>query len=412
MTGEALRLLVGLDLRRLRSSIRHPAPRPIAGAAIPLLLAAGLLWAMGRVGRPAVVGAGDAVLLAMLVAGPIAYLAYGALFRAPDAPLLRRLGVAPRAVYAERAGRHLLQAAGVATLALVPFVAAGTPLGPPATVAVAAGLAAWGVGAACTAAAALAISRHTPGAGWGCLMAGIRDREMIGAAPLAYAPIPGFLAGALAGGAVGATSGWAALAVPPLALLAAGAGAAWYEAALPRFGPLALEMAFSPTADPRGGELRVGRGLARLLPRAVRAVQARDAVVVARRFPWAARMAWPVTVGGAFALGRWGTDPAFRTWVAGAVAMVLLAQAVAGIGVGRVEARGPRWVDRSVGAGRAARLAGRWAWGWGLSLWMTVPIALAWGWWTGAGHGWGWLLAGGATAGAGALASTLAAGGR
>lgn len=411
MTRDALRLLAGLDLHRLQSSIRHPAPGRIAGVAIPLVLAVALLWAVGRAGGPVVTDAEDAVLLAMLVAGPISYLAYGTLFRAPDAPLLRRLGVPPRAVYAERAARHLGQALGLAVLALIPFVAAGSPLGPPALAAVAAGLATWGVGAAFTAGAGLAMSHHAAGAGWGCLMAGIQDREVAGAAPLAYAPLPGFLAGIVAGGAVGA-NGWLLLAALPLAILSAMAGAARYEAALPRFGPLALEMAFSPTTDPRGGELRVGRGLARILPRAVRAVQARDAVVVARRFPWATRIAWPVAIGGSLALGRWGTDPAVRAWVAGAVAMVLLAQALAGIGLGRTEAGGPRWIDRSVGAGPAARLAGRWAWGWGLSLWMTIPIALAWGWWTGASHGWGWILAGGAVAGLGALASSLAAAAR
>lgn len=402
-----LELLLRLDLLRMRAAAGRPVPGAIAGIIVPLALTASLLWAIGRAGRPSVGGAEDAVLLAMLIAGPVSYLAYGTLFRGGDAALLRRLGVPARAIYAERAIRHLAQAVGLAMLGLIPFLAAGETLARPVAAAIAGMMAAWGAGSAVTARAGLAMARHRPGQGWGCLMAGIWDRDVAAAAPLAYAPVPGFAAGIVAGGLAGHDARWL-FAVVPFSMLSAAAGAAWYERALPRFGAQALEMAFSPSADARGGELRVGRGIARVLPRTIRTVQARDSVVVARRFPWATRIAWPVAIGGALALARWGDDPVTRAWVAGAVCLVLLVQALAGVGLGRAEAGRSRWIDRSLGIGPASRLAGRWVWGWGLSLWTTLPIALAWTWWSGEAHGWAWLLTGGGVAGVAAVASALA----
>lgn len=411
MTGEALRLLVRLDGMRLRGSAKSPSLGRTAGWLIPLGLAVALLWAVGRAGSLSIGGAEDAVLLGMLVAGPVSYLAYGTLFRSADAPFLRRLGVPPRALYAERAGRHLVQAMGIGLLGVVPFAAAGSTVLPAAAAGLAAALGAWGAGALATAGAGLAMARKRPGDGWGWAMAGIRDREVAAAAPLAYAPVPGFLAGVLAAGAAGHDARWL-LVMAPAAVALAVAGADRYERALPRFGARALELAFSPATDARSGELRVGRGIAAALPRRARVAQARDAVVVGRRFPWAVRMAWPVAIGGFLALARWGEDPTTRAWVVGGVLLVLLAQALASVGLGRAEAAGSRWLDRSVGIGRGARFAGRWAWGWGLSLWMTVPVALAWAWWSGIGGAWGWPLAGGVIAGVGALGSVMAAGWR
>lgn len=411
MTGEGLRILIRLDGLRLRGMARSPSPGRLAGALIPVALAVGLLWAIGRAGTAAVRGVEDAVLLGMLIAGPVSYLAYATLFRSADAPLLRRLGVASRAVYAERALRHLGQALGIGSLAVVPFAAAGTAVLPVLAVGVAASVGAWGAGTLGTTAAGLAMARHRPGERWGCLMAGIRDRDVAAAAPLAYAPLPAFLTGIAAAAVAGHDARWL-LAIIPGAVALAFAGAGPYARAIPRFGALALEMSFSPAADARSGELRVGRGIAAVLPRPARVAQARDAVVSGRRFPWAARVAWPVAIGGFFALARWGEHPATRAWVIGGVLLVLLVQALASVGLGRAEAAGIRWIDRSLGIGQAARFAGRWAWGWGLSLWMTVPVALAWTWWSGAAHGWAWLLAGGAVAGIGALASSMAAGWR
>lgn len=406
-----LRLLIGLDLMRLGNLVRYPAAGPIAGVALPLGLAVALFWSVGRAGDPAVLDSDGALLLALLVAGPISLLSYGALFRAGDEPFIRRLGLSARAVYAERSIRHLLQAIGIGILALVPFVAAGAPLRPAVTVIAAAGLAAWGAGAAAAAGAALTLARRPAGGGWGCLMAGIQDREVAAAAPLVYAPLPAFLAGAVAGAAAGMRPEWL-LIVAVGAALCAGLGARWYELALPEFAPRALELAFVPVSTHGVGEFAPRRGFARLMPRRVASAWARDAAIIGRRFPWAARVAWPVAIGGFFGLARWGESSATREWVVGAVLLALLVQAIASVRLGRVERHGRRWIDRSLGLGSPARFAARWAWGWGASLWITVPIGLAWSWWSGAGPGWMWLAAGGLVAGVAATSSILAAGWR
>ena len=404
-----LRLLLALDRLRLRGFFRYPSAGAVAGVALPLLMAVGLLWSIGRTGAATMADGDAAVLTAMLVSGPVAFLAYGALFRWADASFVRRLGFDPGANYRERSMRHLGQAVVIALLALIPFVSAGGTVAGAAVVTLTAALATWGIGCAMTARAALSMSRQSPGAGWGCLMAGIWDREVAEAAPLAYSPLPGFLAGTVAGAAAFANP-WT---IAVTALVAAGAGhagAAWYVRALPTFGPQALEMAFTPAPRGEGVRLPIGRGIGRLLPHRVAAAWTRDAVVAARRFPWATRVAWPVAIGGFFALARWGESPATRSAVMAMTLLALLAQALAGIALGAMEADGRRWIDRSAGIGRLARFAGRWGWGWGLSLWMTVPVALAWTWWTGAGAGWAFLAAGGVTAALAATASSIAAG--
>jgi hypothetical protein len=111
------------------------------------------------------------------------------------------------------------------------------------------------------------------------------------------------------------------------------------------------------------------------------------------------------------ALARWGRVPGTRAWVAAAVVGVWLAQAAAVVALGRLEAQGTRWLDRSVGIAPLQRILGRWAWGWGLALWLAVPLSFAWSWWA-AGAGWPWLLVAGATSGVAALASAAAAGWR
>lgn len=407
----SVKVLFGLDARRARGFLRYPSVGAAAGVVLPAALAVALLWSIGRASRPVLADADGALLLSMLVAGPLSYLAYGTLFRSGDGSLLRRLGIDSRAIYVERSARHLAECAGAGILALVPFAAAGSALAPAATVAAGSALGAWGAGLAATALAARSLARHSPGRGWGCLMAGIMDREVAAAAPLAYAPLPGFIAGTATGAAAYASGWWLAWAAA-FSGLAAVAGARWYAQAVPRFGPQALEMAYVPNRSGRLARLSVGRGVARLLPRRVAAAWARDAAIVSRRFPWAARVAWPVAIGGFLGLARWGDAPATRGWVVTATLLALLVQGLAGVGLGRVEARGRRWVDRSIGIGTAPRMAGRWAWGWGLSIWMTIPVALAWTWWSGAEGGWRWVLAGGAVAGVSAAASSLIAGWR
>jgi hypothetical protein len=170
-------------------------------------------------------------------------------------------------------------------------------------------------------------------------------------------------------------------------------------------------MSFEP--PPSGvGEMSVGRGAGRVLPRGAAAVWVRDSLMVNRRFAWAARIVWPVVILSFIGLARWGEDPATRGWVAAAASLALLAQAVAAIGLGRLERSGRRWVDRSLGLTWKWRLLGRWAWGFGASLWLTIPLGLSWSWWAGSGSGWGWVAAGAGTAAAGAIGSLTAAGWR
>jgi hypothetical protein len=238
------------------------------------------------------------------------------------------------------------------------------------------------------------------------------DRELAGAAPLVYAPLVPLLAGGVAG-ALAWGGGWIAVAALTAAALGvASAAGGWWAAALPRFAPQLLEMAFAPPPPAGVGELRVGRGLARLLPRPAAAVMARDATVAARRFPWATRIVWPVAIVSLALLARGGTDPGTRAWVGLAAVTVWILQVGAIVGLGRYERAGRRWLDRSLGISALQRLLGRWAWGWGAALWLAVPLALAWEWWAEAGPGWPWLLVGAGTAALGATASLVVAGWR
>jgi hypothetical protein len=122
----------------------------------------------------------------------------------------------------------------------------------------------------------------------------------------------------------------------------------------------------------------VGRGWAALLPRHAGAVRSRDAAVVARRYRWAVRAVWPVSIVASLVVLRAGDDPAVRGWAAAAAALVLALQAGALLALGRLERDGGRWVDRGVGIRLRDRLLGRWAAGFGLSLGVVVPLSLAW----------------------------------
>jgi hypothetical protein len=405
--------LFRLDARRVVAAIRHPAAGPVLAALLPLGLLAAILWAVGRRSGPSVPDAEAAVLLGLLVSGPVAFVVYGTLFRASDEPLLRRLGFAAGSIYAERVTRLLLLALGIAALAMIPFAAAGAPLGRPAAVALAAAVAAWGAGAAALTGAGRAVSAPAGGRP-GLLALGIWDAEVRAVAPLLYAPLIPFLAGTVAATVVGAAPGlgvWRLVAVVLAAVAGAAIGRGNHRRALPRFAPQALEMSFEP--PPSGvGEMSVGRGAGRVLPRGAAAVWVRDSLMVNRRFAWAARIVWPVVILSFIGLARWGEDPATRGWVAAAASLALLAQAVAAIGLGRLERSGRRWVDRSLGLTWKWRLLGRWAWGFGASLWLTIPLGLSWSWWAGSGSGWGWVAAGAGTAAAGAIGSLTAAGWR
>ena len=404
--------LLRLDASRLRSRVRRPSAGDAITVGLPALLVAGALWGGGVSLVPRLDSRSDGAALGMMLGAPLAFLSYGTLFRAADDPFLRRLGVHPRALYAERAGRLL--AAGLALVAVLAGVSlsAGRPLGSLLVVSVASVLAAWGSGAAASTLAARGMASRRPGQGWGCLTIGIWDSEVAAAAPLVYAPVVPLLVGGIAG-AVAWTGGAPALVGILLASLAlAWIGARWWEAAVPRFGPRLLEMAFEPPPPAGAGELRVGRGLARLLPHAAAVVWARDRVVSGRRFAWATRIVWPVAIVDLVLLARWGENERTRGWVAAAAVAVLLLQMAALVALGRYERGGRRWLDRSLGVTPVSRLLGRWAFGWGASLWLAIPLALAWHWWAGAGPGWPWLLVGAGTAAVGALASVTASGWR
>jgi hypothetical protein len=353
------------------------------------------------------------VNLGILLGAPIAFVAYGTLFRGGDEPFLRRLGVSAEALFRERALRLLAWGCGLAILAVVAYSGAGVAVGRVIAIAVPATAAAWGGALLAFSMASRAVTRGDPGKGWAYLTAGLRDSEMTAAAPLIYAPLLPLVAAPLAGGVIAGVAAPAiatALVVGASLAATALAGRAYVEA-LPRFGPRALEMSFAPRPSGDTDGLRVRRGLARLLPRRAGAAWARDGAVAGRRFAWASRVTWPVVIFSLVALARWGTQPAVQSWVAAAAGLVLVLQAAASIGLGRVERQASRWLDRAAGITPVQRFLGRWAWGWGVSLWMAVPLSLAWSWWA-AGPGWPWLLVGGGTSGMAALASGVAAGRR
>lgn len=404
--------LLNLDLRRLSARARRPSAGDAITLALPALLVGGALWSGRAAAVPDLATRGDAAALGMLLSGPVAFLSYGTLFRGSDDPFLRRLGVDPRALYTERAGRLLAAGLGIVLLLALYAATLGEPVGGLLAVSLASMLTAWGSGAAASTLAARAMARRVAGRGWGCLTLGMWDAELAANAPLVYAPLVPLLVGGGAGAAAWGGAWTAVLVAAAAALLLTRLGAGWWEQAIPRFGPQLLEMAFAPPPPAGSGELHVGRGLARLLPRGAAAVWARDAVVTGRRFAWATRIVWPVAIIGLALLARWGEDPSTRGWVAIAAVSVWILQVVALVGLGRYERGGRRWLDRSLGITPLQRLLGRWAFGWGASLWLAVPLALAWGWWTDAGPGWPWLLVGASTAAVGAVASTAAAGWR
>lgn len=413
MSGGATGVLLRADARRLAGIARYPTASFWVGLFLPALLLTIGVAAVGSVAGARISSTQDGVTFGVLVAGPVAFLAYPTLFRGSDDAFLRRLGVPPGALYRERALRLLGWAVAIAALVGCAHAASGVSVGRILRMAVPVVMASWGSAALSLAAAARAMAGRAHGSGWGCLTAGLRDREVAGAAPLVYAPVSPLVAGALAGGIMAGVEGpaWMAL------ISAAGVGAAVaaspvFAAALPRFAPQALEMSFAPHPSADGVELRARRGLARLLPRRAGAAWARDAAVAGRRFAWASRVVWPVVIFACVALARWGEHPGTRGWVVAATALVLVLQGAAAIGLGRMERAGSRWMDRSLGIALPHRFVGRWAWGWGLSLWLTVPLALAWSWWAGVGPGWVWVAVAAGTSGVAAAASMGAAGRR
>jgi hypothetical protein len=406
-----LKLLFRLDATRLTSLVRRPTASTLVAGAIPFIAVFGGLWIVGRTASGAAEGLATGATLGIFVSAGVAFLAYGVLFGGSDDGFLRRLGADSRALLVERALRLAAIAAVIIVGLLVPVVSAGAAVGPPAVVALGAGLAAIGVAVVAMVWSGRAtIERSATAFG-----AGIRqfDPGLARAGALVYAPLVPFLAGSALGFWFGSASPWALLLLAPLALFTAGVvlrAAEMFASIAPRLIPYTREISYSP--PPEGGEsFHVGRGLSALLPRRAAAVWVRDATVAGRRFTWAGRVTWPVGIVAIATLARWGEDPVTRLWVVVAVGAALVVQGAAIIGLGRLERSGTRWFDRAGGLRGWERFLGRWTWGWGLSLWLLVPTALAWYWWSGVSGAWLWPIAGAVSA-AIAVTASLAEGAR
>jgi hypothetical protein len=404
-----LSLLGWLDTKRLAGRLRRPAVATLT-VGLPLLVILGALWSLGATAQPALTGRSAAVTLAMLVSGTVSFLSYGILFGASDWRFLRLAGVDARAVIVERAVR--LTGAGVAVAAALalPYGIAGQPWGRPLVIGLVSAVVAAGIAVTAFAHAANMIA----GGGDSALGVGIRqwDPELARTAPLVYAPLVPFLLGTLHGGLAVGVEGHVLGVVAGLAVGGGGiySGSSVFAKAAPRFLPRAGEIAYTPPPGGTEGGLRIGRGVAILLPRRAAAVWARDAAVGGRRFPWALRLSWPVAMASVLALARWGSDEATRIWVVIAVGLALLAQGGAVVGMGLFERHGRRWLDRAAGIVWWERFVGRTAWAFGLSTWLLIPVTLAWSWWSGVPGAWAWPVAGVVLAATAAAAALMVSG--
>jgi hypothetical protein len=405
-------LLLRLEARRLADPFRHPRAGTWIGIALPAALGLAALWLGADSIRPDPRDGDGAIGLGLLIAAPIAFWAYPILFRPGDDALLRRLGIPARASYGLRAVRLAALSLLVVLLALVPFAATGTLGALPVAVALTAGLVGWGTSLSSLSGAAQRVALPGRGIELTSMMMG-PDPELVRAGPLVWAPLKPVIAGAIAARLVLVsalpTAAWVgvfALAAGALAML----GARRFERAAPRFSPRAAEMAYAPPPDAGDGELVIGRGLARVLPARAGAVRARDAAVVGRRFRWAGRVAWPVSIVCVLALLRAGERAEVQGWVAFAGAVVLGMQAMAVIGLGRMERGGRRWLDRAAGLGAGDRLLGRWSAAFGMALALVVPVGIVWGSIVPGSTGWLWPAAAAGSAAVASAASLAAAG--
>jgi hypothetical protein len=407
-----VRLLLALEARRRSDPLRHPRPGVWAAMAFVAAVVAGGLWLSADSVRPDATDGDGAVLLGALVSAALAFQSYPILFRPADDGFLRRLGISARGAYRIRALRLLALAAGILVLVSIPYLAAGAGLGPALAVAGTALAVAWGMSLLRLSGAAwrMVDPAGKPGP-WGRVLP--FPPELGPAAPMVFAPLWPLIAGAFAGRLVLMPGTWPAawLAAAVVAgFLMAAAGERAFARAAPRYAPRAGEMAYAPPPTAGASGLVIGRGIAAVLPRRAGAVRARDAAVVARRYRWAARAAWPVAIVASLAVLRAGDSPAVRGWAVAAAAVVLALQASAVLSLGRLERGGTRWLDRAAGIRPLDRLVGRWAAGFGLSLGVVVPLALAWLIVLPPPGAALWLAAGAATAAVAATASVALAG--
>ena len=405
----ALGLLLRLDARRLADSVRRPRAGVWLGFALPVALVVGGVWLGGAALRPDVDTGDGRILLGLLASAPVAFQAYPVLFRPEDDALLRRLGIPPGALFAQRALRLLLLSLAVAALFLLPFIRTREPLGTPLGILLAASLVTWAASLVTTSGAALGMADGRKSS-LGGLMG--PDAGLAAAASLVYAPLPPLVGGALAA-RVALGPG-----VPVRVAVIAALSALWvtlagrrFARALPRFAPLSGELAYAPPPTADASELVIGRGLPALLPRRAGAVRARDAVVVDRRFRWAGKLAAPVGIIASLVLLRAGADPEARRWVAAACIGLLVMQGAAVVALGRGERPRLRWIDRALGLRTIDRLIGRWAVGFGLAMGVVLPVAFVWSFTVTTSPAWPW-LAGAALGSLTAAAASLAAAGR
>jgi hypothetical protein len=406
-----LRLLVRHEAMRAAAELRRPRAGAWAAVALPIALVTAALIAAGSSALPDPAEPAGAIGLSFLAAAPVAFFGYWVLFRARDDSLLRRLGFAAASLYLLRAQRLVLLSSALVVLLVLPFALEGLPIGRPLSILAASAMAATGFALVSLAHAAALTARTDWRPGIFSGLMGL-DPELVKVGPIVYAPLAPLTASLLVGAWIGSVPGVAFDRLAIVAALSLGAaivGLPRFRAAIGRFAPRAQEMAFSPPPDVADTGLALDRGLARLLPIRPRAVLARDARVVERRFRWASSIVWPVAIVSGIALARWGDLPAVRSWVLGAGALTLVVQAIAVIGLGRVEAAGARWIDHAAGLRSFERWIGRSAYGLGLSLWLTIPLGPMWGFWAGVGYGWAWLVAGAASAGVAGSASVAAA---
>lgn len=407
-----LTLLLRLELRRIADAFREPRAGVWAGIALPAALVGGGLWLAGDAFRPDVSTGDGATQLGLLVSIPVTLQAYPILFRPADDAFVRRLALPAAALFGARALRLVALALLVVAALMIPFVATGASVSRPLGIALAAAVASTAGSLLAQAHAAERIALGAPPSPLSRTMA--RDPELAAASALVFAPVWALAAGAI-GARLAAADAWPLAArvatIVAASALAAALAARWFARALPRFAPHAGELAYAPPPDASGGELVVGRGIARVLPRAAQAARARDALVLARRYRWTGRLTWPVAIVAALALVRAGSHPAVRAWAALGAAVLLLAQAAAVVALGRAERGRTRWIDRVLGVTSTARVIGRWASAFGLALGVAVPVTI--GWWLGVDGGGAWLWPAGAVVVASlASVASVAAGGR
>ncbi len=401
-----LRLLGRLDAQRLLGLARSPS-RLAFTIGVPVVLVVSALAIFGSTARPSAEAGADVLAVSVLVSAVVSFLAYGVLFRGTDTAFLRRAGVARGALIAERAGRLVAAGMGVA-LAMATYQGlAGGNFGTLLLTGAGAAVLASGASVFALSGAARLMARGR-GAAFGIGIQGW-DPELARAGPLIYAPLLPFCLGAAYGVAFVVLGGTVAVTgALACAILSMFAGARSFVDAAPRFLPRAGEMAYTPPAE-AVREQAPRRGIAAMLPGRAAAVWVRDATVAGRRYPWAARVSWPVAAGSVIVLARWGPLDASRTWVFASVGFALLIQGAAVVSLGLHERTGRRWIDRSAALAGWERFVGRFAWSFGLAAWLLIPVSLAWWWWSQSTGGWLWLVAGAITAAISTMLSLLTA---